>query len=225
VTPKQQAEALIAMYQAAEAALELLIARGVKSGAAYQQGSKTVSGALEGFGQPDQQSVGILTDNLTQRLKDGHTIVGRRVDDVFRREGLKAVAVRMAAAGQAKDAAQQLVHALEAQGVKAFTDKGGRNWSLSAYASMAVRTTARQAHSQGVVNQMLRLNQDLVDVSSHPHKSDACDKYDGKTFSLAGGDKEFPKLDQLPPFHPNCKHVLKPSRESFKRRERELGLA
>lgn len=185
----------------------------------YVEGARAVSGRLEGFGKPDQDSVNILSENLTQRLKDGHATIGRQVDDVFRREALKAVAGRMATAGQAKDSAKQLVHALESQGVKAFTDKAGRAWSLEAYAAMAARTTARQAASQGTVNQMHRMDLDLVDVSSHPHKHDACSPYDGKTFSLSGKDHEFPKLDKMPPFHPNCRHVLKPSKHNFLRAE------
>lgn len=191
----------------------------------YAEGSGLVQTPLGSFGTPNERALRLLTENLYGRLQDGHTIVGRRVDDVFRREGLRAVATKMATAGTGSSSVKQLVDLLQKQGVTSFVDKAGRHWSLSNYASMAIQTTSREAASQGTIFTMHEMGQDLVEVSHHPHPVDVCTPYDGKTFSISGKDKEFPRLDRIPPFHPRCKHVLKPAAASFDRAAAAAGVA
>jgi hypothetical protein len=182
----------------------------------YVSGGRVVDSALgaprfaTSFSGVHQEAVDILADNLANALGEATRTVGRRIEDIFRREGLAAVAQGLATGAARRDVSQNLVDLLTKQGVTAFVDKGGRAWGLESYAAMVARTTTREAVSLGTANRMLEHGEDTVRISSHPHDPDVCDRYDGKTFSLAGrGDA--PRLDRLPPFHPNCRHVLAPA--------------
>jgi hypothetical protein len=64
--------------------------------ASYLLGGKTVEGVMripEGaFTGIHQEAVELLADNLAAKLNDAAVTVGRRAEDVFRREGLRAAA-------------------------------------------------------------------------------------------------------------------------------------
>jgi Phage minor capsid protein 2 len=172
--------------------------------------------ALKGtFGGVHQQSVDVLVRSLQDSLRAAELTVGRRVDDVFRRETLRAVAEQLASGGARPEAARALETALRRQGNTAFVDKAGRAWNLSSYSGMAVRTTTREAMSTATKNRMLENGHDLVQIDKHPHVNDACSPYDGKVFSLTGQTPGYPVINQLPPFHPNCKHTAWAAKENF----------
>jgi hypothetical protein len=167
-----------------------------------------------------REAVNILADNATHRLGDASQTVGRRVDDIFRRHGLRAAAARAlnnTALPLTQDA-DALVRTFQEKGIKSFEDKAGRQWGLSTYAEMVLRTTTAEAQNRGAINAMLSRNLDLATVHHadphHPH--DVCDQYNGKTFSLTGNTNGYPVLDRIPPFHPNCDHYLMPAPEAFK---------
>ena len=98
--------------------------------------------------------------------------------------------------------------------VKGFTDRSGRRWDLSVYARMCARTIAAQAMSEATINRLLDEDADLVQVSSHPHPEDACSPYEGRVYSISGKSGRYPKLREMPPFHPNCRHRLRPYRQA-----------
>jgi Phage minor capsid protein 2 len=182
-------------------------------------GAPTAGGLGSGV---HQEAVDVLADNLANSLNDAAETVGRRVEDVFRKEALRVTALRLAEGLPVRQATEKLRGALQDQGVKSFRDKSGREWGLESYAQMVVRTTTREAASRGTVNRLLEEGTDLVRISSHSHDPDVCDRYDGKTFSLSGKTQGYSVLDHLPPFHPNCRHVLMPAAASFEQLERDL---
>lgn len=177
-----------------------------------------------------RDAVNMLADNVTQRLGEAAQTIGRRTDDVFRRHGLRAAAAR-ALSGEALPLAydrDQLVRQLREKGIRSFEDRRGRQWQLSTYAEMVLKTTTSEAQQRAVINTMLSRGLDLVDVKhTNPHHpEDECTPYDGKTFSLTGGTTGFPTLDKIPPFHPNCDHFLMPSPKAFAaRRDAEAKAA
>ena len=72
----------------------------------------------------------------------------------------------MQAAGKgAYKALPEFVQTLKREGVTAFVDKAGRNWSLHTYGSMTLRTTSRQAEVLAVLT--ADPGQDLYQISSH----------------------------------------------------------
>ena len=89
-------------------------------------------------------------------------------------------------------------------------DKNGvqRSYDVKYYSDMVARTEMRNLQTASVVNAAAGVDADLVQVSSHNTKTPFDAQFEGKIFSLSGNDKDFPKADILPPFHPNCRHVI-----------------
>jgi hypothetical protein len=89
-------------------------------------------------------------------------------------------------------------------------DKNGkqRSYDVKYYADMVARTEMRNLQTASVLNAASGVDGDLVQVSSHNTKTPFDAQFEGKIFSLSGKDKDFPKADFLPPFHPNCRHVI-----------------
>lgn len=159
----------------------------------------------------------------------GFPFVGRRLDDPYRSAALETVGQGFVAQDTRRQVTAQLARRLVNEGttdaLAGFVDRSGRRWSLEAYTSMVARTTTREAVSRGTVNRLAEAGQDLVEISSHPHTADECTAYDGRTFSLEGKTPGYDQLDQLPPFHPNCLHVVTPAAADLAAWEAEVGNA
>jgi len=100
---------------------------------------------------------------------------------------------------------------LSESGLKAVTDRAGKQWSLDSYSSMLVRTKAVEARNQGLTNKMLSYGYDLVQISNHNSEHKACAKWEGKILSLSGNTPGYPTIDQAKSeglFHPNCEHAM-----------------
>lgn len=168
-----------------------------------------------------------LTMNLMGQLVDGNitvlstlqsALLGRTEPDVYRRIGLEQVAAQQAVGRGVNQSVPAFVDALRRDGVTAFTDKAGRNWSLHTYATMVSRTTSRQAEILSVVTQ--DEGQDLYQISAHGTTCALCAPYEGRVYSKSGKDPHFPplsdafgKVDPAGPddltnswlnIHPNC---------------------
>lgn len=176
-----------------------------------------------------RDAMSVLAANLDNYVRDALDFVGRRVDDTFRVAAVHEVATGIAAGQGRRTVSAALRRRLVSEAVTnattGFVDAGGRRWSLSAYARMVARTTTREAVTRGTVNRLAELDFDLVTISSHADPCPICEPYDGETFSLSGRDREFGLLDEEPPFHPNCLHVLTPAAENLDRASVESGLA
>lgn len=179
---------------------------------AYQQQALAVDlkvpGATGGFGGIHAEAAKTLADNLAHSLNDAAELVGRQVDDVFRKVGLEQTALGVLEGKSRIEVTKAIVDDLLHESVTGFVDNGGRRWTLQAYGKMVARTTTREAASAGTANRMDELNLSLVDISSHANPCDICAEYDGNTYALPGTEVEgYPTIDELPPFHPNCRHV------------------
>ena len=165
------------------------------------------------------RAVALLAAGMNDRLDASLETVGRRVDDTFRRAGLKSAALH-ATLGTAHDVAQkQMTKDLQRQGIGAFVDRAGRTWTLKNYTSMVIRTTTREAMTQGTMSSMKDYGEQLVHVSHHASSCDICKQWDGKTFAMPGAPAEvkarYPEIDKLPPFHPRCRHSVGVASETF----------
>lgn len=168
-----------------------------------------------------------LTMNLMGQLTDAHSTVlaglqsallGRTEPDIYRRVGLEQVAEQQAAGRGINQSVPAFVDALRREGVTAFTDKAGRNWSLHTYATMVSRSTSRQAEILSVIT--ADPEQDLYQISAHGTTCALCAPYEGRVYSRSGKDPDFPplsdafgKMDPAGPddlsnswlnIHPNC---------------------
>lgn len=174
-----------------------------------------------------------LALNLATELSDAsvvamssleNALIGRRENDVFRRVGLELVANIQATGRSTAATVPEFVKILQREGVTAFVDKAGRNWSLHTYASMVTRTTSRQAEVLAVLTADPK--HDLYKISSHGTTCALCAPYEGRVYSKSGTDPDFPpladafgKVDPNGPdtlantwlnIHPGCLHSIYP---------------
>lgn len=96
----------------------------------------------------------------------------------------------------------------------------GRNYRPDYYSRLVARTRFVEASNRATLNTSLQYGVDLVQVSVHAQDvGDPCAQYQGKIYSISGGDPDFPPLEVSPPYHPHCKHFLLPiTRESLEDR-------
>lgn len=169
--------------------------------------------------------MGEITDaSMTVMATLQSALIGRIEPDIYRRVGLEQVAVQAATGKGVNKAVPQFVQQLVREGVTAFVDKAGRNWSLHTYCTMVSRTTRRQAEVLAVLT--ADPEQDLYKISSHNTTCEICAPYEGRVYSRSGTDPDFPPLaaafGKVDPYgadnlsntwlniHPNCLHQLLP---------------
>lgn len=107
-------------------------------------------------------------------------------------------------------AVKKLYDALEPGKVITILCKDGitRNYDPKYYAELVVRTRMRESETNITTQTALAYETDLVMVSSHNTDCQICQEYEGRVYSIGGLSKDFPQLDEEPPFHPHCSHLL-----------------
>jgi len=185
-----------------------------RAGINLRRRDRTITGRRERdvFSQVHREAAQAITESMLQTTDAALAQIGRRVDDVFRREGMLAVA-RGIAAGRARiDVSRELEQQLIAAGRPTFVDALGRQWPLDRYAEMVARTTTREAMTQGTINRLREHGIQLAQVSAH-NAEDFCRYYENAVVSLDGPHPVYPPISAInggPPFHPRCVHVLTP---------------
>lgn len=169
--------------------------------------------------------MGEITDaSMTAMSTIQSAVIGRTTPDVYRRVGLEQVALQQATGQGTYKMLPGFVETLRREGVTAFVDKAGRNWSLHTYCAMVSRTTSRQAEVLAVLT--ADQEHDLYRISSHSTTCAICAPYEGRVYSRSGTDPDFPplaaafgKVDPNGPdtlantwlnIHPNCWHSIYP---------------
>jgi hypothetical protein len=97
----------------------------------------------------------------------------------------------------------------------AITMKNGRvrRYQLKTYVNMLARTEMRYITTQAAKRTLQEWEHDLIRVVPEfvgNCTTKICFDYAGQVFSLSGKSKEYPVLDQEPPFHPYCIHSITP---------------
>ncbi|MHA1302141.1 MAG: phage minor capsid protein [Candidatus Heimdallarchaeaceae archaeon] len=95
-----------------------------------------------------------------------------------------------------------------------FVQAGKYKYRPHYYAEMIARTKFHQAHSQATLVQAQNYGTDLVEISSHNTTTPICIPFEGNIYSIRGKHPVFPPLMDVPPFHPNCLHLMYPTFES-----------
>ena len=192
---------------------------------AYQAAQALTSEQMDIVQRLTQNLMGeILDASVTAMATVQTALIGRIEPDVYRRVGLEQVALRQATGQGVYKQLPAFVEALRREGIKAFTDKAGRDWSLHTYCSMVTRTTSRQAEVLSVLS--ADPEQDLFKVNSTSTACKLCAPYEGRVYSKSGTSPDFPplasafgKVDAAGPdtlantwlnIHPNCLHSLSP---------------
>ncbi|SHN12463.1 phage minor capsid protein [Streptomyces yunnanensis] len=74
-------------------------------------------------------------------------------------------------------------------GLRLFVDKGGRAWSMTSYAEMALRTSVGRAAVEAHGDRIRAARVSLVIVSNAPpHECPLCRPYEGRVLALDGPD-------------------------------------
>ena len=94
-----------------------------------------------------------------------------------------------------------------------FIDRAGRHYNLKDYSKMVARTRLREMQSEAVKNTCEQYDNDLVKFSQHHLPCPICAALEGRVFSLSGRHPTYPKIEKLPPIHPNCEHNVNPTSE------------
>ena len=169
--------------------------------------------------------MGEITDaTITALATVQSALIGRVEPDVYRRVGMEQVAYQQARGAGTYKMLPGFVEALRREGVTAFVDKAGRNWSLHTYCAMVSRTTSRQAEVLAVLT--ADPEQDLYRISSHGTTCAICAPFEGRVYSKSGTNPDYPPLaaafgkqDPAGPdilantwlnMHPGCLHSILP---------------
>ena len=91
-----------------------------------------------------------------------------------------------------------------------FIEINGRSYSPDKYAELVARTRMSEASNIGLKNTALDYGLDLVQWDTHSEICEICQQYAGRVYSISGNDPDFPKLEEEPPLHPNCKCHIYP---------------
>lgn len=91
-----------------------------------------------------------------------------------------------------------------------MVDAAGRKWEPANYARMYSNTRANEVSVDTTLERLTELEIDMVQVSDHNTLTPLCQEFEGRVYSLKGKTEGLPVLEILPPFHPNCKHRIRP---------------
>lgn len=169
--------------------------------------------------------MGEITDaSITALATVQSALIGRVEPDVYRRVGMEQVALQQATGRGTYKMLPGFVEQLRREGITAFVDKAGRNWSLHTYCAMVSRTTSRQAEVLAVLT--ADPEQDLYRISVNGTTCGICAPYEGRVYSKSGTNPDYPPLaaafgkqDPAGPdilantwlnMHPGCLHSILP---------------
>lgn len=148
------------------------------------------------------RAVEILADNLLGQVEEmAQTayqstasklfLVGRLESDLFRQVGLEKAVESLAEGRGALTKTEEVIQAVQEQGITAFVDKAGHEWSLSSYGNMAVRTTVRQAQVASILTED---DHDLYKIIAIGTTCPICAVYEGRVYSKSGTSPFYPPL-------------------------------
>ncbi|MGW1039885.1 phage minor capsid protein [Streptomyces sp. NPDC002547] len=183
---------------------------------AYGIGARAANADLTELGLPvlpdtDAAHARRLADAVLQDFDPLYARILREGLDVYR--GVIAEASQPVLEGRATRirAAQRALDDFATRGITGFTDRAGRNWELTSYIEMAVRTATGRAAVQAHVDQLRAAGHDLVVVSDAPWECPLCRPWERRVLSITGSTPGYPTLDAARAAglqHPSCRHSI-----------------
>lgn len=120
---------------------------------------------------------------------------------------LRAKTLKGQLTGQSIDEIKnELEEVLSERGFSVLKDRAGSEWTLKSYGQMLARTHIIKSGNEGTINRAGEFDTDIVQVSTHGGACSICVPYEGRTYSISGNSKKYPKLAIELPIHPNCRH-------------------
>jgi hypothetical protein len=173
------------------------------------------------FSKIDEQAVATIADDIMSYYRDSYSGVKRaamRMLNDSARDQITALLAEGKISGETRAAISDKIAGALKEGLVALTDRGGRKWSLEAYANMLTRTSLVKTANQGMMNRLTDSGYDLVQVSDHNADCDLCSDWEGKILTMSGKSPDYDSVDDAEDeglFHPNCRHRLLPYHEKL----------
>lgn len=175
----------------------------------------------------DINSARLLAQDLDHRLTAATGRIARFADDAYRAATVAAAVEQiLPAKATPLEAQAQAWRQLVSRGVTGFTDKAGREWNLSTYVEMAVRTATQRAYNASHRDRLTLAGIHYFTISTTGRPCGLCAPWEGKVLAdrgegevtephAAGGDPvtfhvaaTIEDATAAGLFHPNCKHTL-----------------
>ncbi|MFF2922734.1 phage minor capsid protein [Streptomyces celluloflavus] len=137
---------------------------------------------------PNGRAVDRLAYETADRVTATHRGILRGVEDGYRQVVAEVSATPLLGIDTRRQAAQRAMERFADRGLRTFVDKGGRAWSMTSYAEMAVRTSVGRAAVEAHGDRIRAAGVSLVIVSNAPHECPLCRPYEGKVLTLDGPD-------------------------------------
>jgi len=163
-----------------------------------------------------ERSARFIREDITSELEDVRFRLTRLPEDVYKwiapHGGIYQVRDNDVTSAQAQAMAWRV---FTSEGIKGFTDRSGREWALSSYVEMAVRTASMRAYNASHLARMKALGIRYFTIPTSAHPCPQCFYWQGKV--LTDGVIENPEIPVAGTiaeataaglFHPNCEHVL-----------------
>jgi len=178
----------------------------------------------------DVEAMNVLSNNIYGRFQDLTTIIGRRVDDIYREVALANLKGNIAGYRGLYETAERIKEGLAERGITGFVDRAGKEWNMTSYTDMVARSSTMETFRQGTANEYIQNDIDLVQINNviTSTSCEVCRKYAGKIISLTGKTVGYPTLDEIRAegmFHPNCihsYHVVIPDLEALREENKRL---
>lgn len=168
--------------------------------------------STENFDQVHIKTMSLLSSSTYSRLVDVISTVGRSIGDLFRIIELENIKGEIMGNQEALDnVIENIKKDLAEKGITGFVDKAGNTWDMSRYAEVLAQESTMQSFREGITNRLQEKAQDLVFIPSHSGSCKKCAEFEGKIYSLAGKDEDYPALDEAIEggmFHINCTHYV-----------------
>jgi hypothetical protein len=173
------------------------------------------------FSRIDEQAIQTLSDDVMSYYREAYSGVKRaamRMLNDSARDQVTALLAEGKISGETRKAIADKIAGLLKEGLVALIDRGGRKWSLEAYANMLTRTMLVKTANQGLQNRLIDSGYDLVQVSDHAGSCNLCAPWQGRILSMSGKHPSYPTVTEAEMqglHHPNCRHRLLPYHEKL----------
>ena len=163
-----------------------------------------------------ERAAAAIRADIESELADVRFRITRLPDDLYKaiapHGAIYQVLANNVTPAQAQAAAWRV---FASQGITGFTDVSGRDWALSSYVEMAVRTASTRAYNASHLARMHALGIHYFSVPDDGHPCPLCFPWQGKV--LTDGVVSNPEIPvdgtiaeatAAGLFHPNCRHTL-----------------
>ena len=174
-----------------EPAFAKMAADGLVSGAPEVPASVTAKDIVSHYRRQAATDLNLVNTVMQYKAVSSYKyLVNKLYDENKRQEALNNMGKHtlsvVTGAESRQQAVRNCIREFSRNGIPAFVDKAGREWSPEAYVNMDIRTTvSNTAHAaQDAVCD--RYDVDLIEISSHMGARPKCAPYQGKVFSRRG---------------------------------------